>query len=114
MFYFQFVCIYFIISRNEIKKMKEVFKNWQQTLFTAALSIIGMLIVQSLFFQKTDAKDLQTELNDRPKFEYVDKQDNSIRKELSTHAEEDKAREQITEKWMQSIDQKLNILITRK
>jgi len=92
----------------------ELRKNWLVILFSGVISAAISLTLLSLTFKKEDSKELKKEIDSKAPYEYVDKQDAQIRSEIKNHQEEDKQREEITQKWMQSIDAKLNILIQKK
>ena len=94
--------------------MDELRKNWLVILFSGIISAAISLTLLSMTFKKEDSKDLKKDIESKASIEYVDKQDTQIRSELKTHQEEDTKKDAVTQKWMESIDRKLDILIQKK
>lgn len=96
-------------------------KNWLSILLSALLGFIFSITVMKYGFAHDDAKATQESINQKASkqelqeaYYYIDKQDNSIKQQILTHSEEDKQRQDIQIKWMQSIDQKLNLVLNRR
>lgn len=87
--------------------MEDLKKGWLVILVTATLSILGSLLIMSLTFKRDDSNTIQKKIDEKASVIYVDKQDDIIRNEYKNALQQQSV-------LLQSIDSKLNILITKK
>ena len=87
--------------------MEDLKKSWIVILVTATLSILGSLLIMSLTFKRDDSNTIQKKIDEKASVVYVDKQDEIIRNEYKNALQQQSV-------LLQSIDSKLNILITKK
>ena len=65
--------------------MNDLKKNWLTILVTCFLSLAGMMIVQSFIFKRDDQQVLEKKFNEKASYEYVDKQDGVLRREIESN-----------------------------
>lgn len=102
-------------------------KNWKpllDKLFAAGLTLLVMLLIQSISAKREYKNTLQDQINKRPTTEQVNKQiadvkqelrndDAEIKTMLQQHIEASKETDQRTIELIKSVDQKVNVLLNR-
>lgn len=96
-------------------------KEWVKMFVNGLLSICIFLLGFWLTTKRADSQDLKNEIKSKASIEsvkdvynYVDKQDATIIAKVNDHVSADDKKDQMTIKWMESVDRKLDILITNK
>jgi hypothetical protein len=85
-----------------------------ENVVTAILSILGSYLIMLITFKRESSKDLQKTLDTKAPYSYVDQTKVELKADLKTHELADIEREKRTLDLIQSMDRKLDILISKK
>ena len=83
-------------------------------MMSSAVSILILILSQSLFLKHEKEVNIDEALSCRPTFEYVDKQDEQLRKTLIQHVEESNKTNETLMDYIKSMDRKIDILINKQ
>lgn len=84
------------------------------SLLTITITVITTITVQGFVSKNRYKEIIKDDLEKKASIEYVDKQDAHISSSLNQHIVESKETDEKVMELIKSIDNKLNILITRK
>jgi len=83
-------------------------------LVSSAVSILIFIMSQSLLTKKERDINIKQELSVRPTFDYVDKQDENLRKTLILHIDESNKTNETLMNYIKSMDGKIDILLRKQ
>ena len=92
--------------------LKFIETKWFNTLFGAAVTLLGIFIVHNLNERSKSEKEIREELEKRPTFEYVNEQNKALINNLNQHIQESEKTDEMLTKYIVSIDGKINILLS--
>jgi len=81
---------------------------------SSAVSILILFLGQSFLTKRENDVNIKAELSCRPTYEYVDKQDENLRKTLILHIDESNKTNETLMDYIKSMDRKIDILLNKQ